>query len=103
MEITTRDERSLLLFLETQDVDHGGKVLAASMNDDDRAIAKRWNEAGFIGYGRIRSADILASQDGRTAWVELSDEAFEAAHKEQRARSARLRDKRVWHKTGGDR
>lgn len=91
MELTTREEKSLLLFLETQAVDYGGKIEGVRMNADDFAIAKRWNEAGFVQFGRIAFHDIkrLAGV-ARDHWCVLSDEAWKLAHEERRARCERV-------------
>jgi hypothetical protein len=91
MELTTREEKSLLLFFETQAVDYGGKLEGVRMNADDFAIAKRWNEAGFVQFGRIAYHDIkrLAGV-ARDHWCVLSDEAWKLAHEERRARCERV-------------
>ena len=58
MELNTRNEKNLLLYFETQAVDYGGTLESVRMNADDFAIAKRWNEAGFVHFGRIAFHDI---------------------------------------------
>lgn len=82
----TKDERSLLVFLETQAVDHGGKVFSASMNADDIAITKSWIESGFIQFGRIKANVITHS---RFHWVILSDEAWRKAGELRKERALR--------------
>jgi len=100
-----RDEKSLLMFLETQAVDQGGLVNLVRMNEDDHAILKRWTESGFVKSGRVCSADIerLKLSSGRTKqrtmWAQLSEDAFEAAHKERRARAKRMWKSRSWQTT----
>jgi hypothetical protein len=54
----TRAEMSLLLYLETQAVDYGGRLEGARMNADDLATAKRWNKRGYVLFGRIAANDI---------------------------------------------
>lgn len=49
----TKDERSLLLFLETQAVDHAGKVDGRHMNKDDFETAAKWDAEGFVNFGRV--------------------------------------------------
>lgn len=83
----TKDERSLLLYLETCIVDHDGRVNSASMNSADREIVAGWVECGFIEYGRIASE--FVTRDGGN-WVTFSDDAWLAAHKERRARGERM-------------
>ncbi len=68
-----KDEVSLLLFLETRAVDHGGRVDSRFMNESDAAIAKKWSEMGFVRFGRIASEDCNANGSN---WVELSDDAW---------------------------
>lgn len=86
LETMSRDERSLLLYFETCAVDLSGRVDARRLNSDDFEIAGRWSGTDFIGFGRIKSAD--HNSQGQH-WVELSDEAWELAHQERRARNAR--------------
>jgi hypothetical protein len=90
----TKTEKSLLLFMETQAVDYGGTLESVRMNADDFAIAKRWNETGFVQSGRIAFNDIKRNAGiARDHWCVLSEEAWAAAHLERRARCQRLLDK----------
>ena len=95
----TKDERSLLLFLETCAVDNTGLVYGPHMNDDDREISKRWNESGFIKFGRIAYASIQSFYTPYANWCELSDDAFQLAHEERKARAVRMLTKRNWERT----
>jgi len=91
MELTTRDEKNLLLYFETQAVDYGGTLESVRMNADDFALAKRWREAGFVQFGRIAFNDIKRhSGVARDHWVVLSEEAWALAHAERRARCERV-------------
>ncbi len=85
-------ERSLLLFLETQAVDHGGLIHVQSMNDEDVTIAKRWAATGFIEFGRVAMASLQSSirTEHRSQWVRLSGQAFVAAATERQCRADRL-------------
>lgn len=99
----TKDERSLLLFLETQAVDYGGLVDVRHMNEDDCNIASDWNEQGFIVYERISFYSIKAVSTATrkpTHYVILSEEAFRLAHEERIARAVRMFEKRTWNKAG---
>lgn len=99
----TKDERSLLLFLETQAVDYGGLVDVRHMNEDDCNIASDWNECGFITYKRISFYSIKAVSTATrkpTHYVILSEEAFRLAHEERIARVVRMFEKRTWKKAG---
>lgn len=95
LDTMTSDERSLLLYLETRAVDHGGKVDAQHMNKEDFDIAKKWDEEGFVKFGRIRFHSIV---DG-SRWCELSDEAWNLAHAERKAKCARIMSRQPIDKT----
>lgn len=91
----TRAEQSLLLFLETQAVDHGGRVLTLSMNTQEMGTARQWSEAGYISFGRLLAADVFgrtASEKNRTHYVRLSEEAWADAARYRRARAERGED-----------
>ncbi len=92
----SKDERSLLLFLETRQVDYGGRVNLQHMNKEDMDIAQKWNNEGFIGFGRIVARNI--NSDG-SSWCKLSEEAFKLAHKERKARAKRMWENRTWIST----
>ena len=92
----SKEERSLLLFLETRAVDYGGRVNAVHMNADDFEIAEKWDKDGFIGFGRIVFR--MINSDG-AHWVKLSEEAWKLAHEERRARAKRMWESRQWLST----
>ena len=94
----TKDELSLLLFLETCHVDQGGLVDVRHMNEDDMKIAQQWHEDHYIEFGRIYSKD-LEKTNPKTHWVTLSEGAFKDAHLERVARAQRLHKKRSWLKS----
>ena len=89
----TKDEKSLLLFLETRQVDYGGRVNLQHMNDDDMEIAERWNKEGFVGFGRIVRRN--HNSDG-THWCRLSKEAFKIAHEIRIERAERMWQNKTW-------
>lgn len=91
MELKSREEKSLLLYFETQAVDYGGTLESVRMNADDFAIAKRWNESGFVSFGRIAFHDIKKNAGvARDHWCVLSREAWQLAHAERIARCERV-------------
>ncbi len=92
----TREERSLLLFFETRQVDYAGKVHTDHMNDDDMEIASKWTVAGFIRFGRVVAADCNPSG---THWCHLSDEAWTLAAEERKARGIRTWLKKPYQTT----
>ncbi len=92
-EAFSKDELSLLLFLETRAVDFGGRVDIRHMNSDDIEIAKKWNESEFLEFGRIVMRN--HNSDG-THWCKLTSLAFELAHRERIARSQRMWENRRW-------
>lgn len=82
----TKNEQSLLLFFETCAVDSSGKVRTKHMNESDCAIARRWDEAGFVKYGKIAFGDI---KNDFTHWCELSNDAWECASQLRKTRAIR--------------
>lgn len=98
----TKDDRSLLLYLETCAVDHGGSVATVHMNDEDFAIARHWNSEGFVEFGRIRESDFISRDSpisNRTHWCRLSDVAWEMAHRFRRERAERSWDSKRYQTT----
>ena len=89
----SKDEKSLLLFLETRAVDHAGKIQTVHMNEDDFKIAERWNKKAFIKFGRIAFED---TDKSGTHWCSLSEEAWTLAAAERKARATRTWLKRTW-------
>lgn len=94
--VKTKDQKSLVLYLETRIVDHSGRVDARHMNEDDFEQAEAWARAGFIGFGRIIAKDATA---GGAHWARFTDEAWAAAHGERRAKADRTRTKRTYQTT----
>lgn len=94
LEKMTKDERSLLLYIETCAVDQGGLVRNQKINDDDREILKKWDKQGFISFSRITWASLKLLVDKHESdLVRLSEEAWKLAHEERRARSVRMSSK----------
>ena len=93
---TTKDERSLLLYLETRAVDHGGKIRDANMNDLDRATLKAWTKSGYVKSGRIASEHMDAQH---ATWVHLSEQAMADAHDLRKARAERMWANKVYMTT----
>jgi hypothetical protein len=96
LENMSKDELSLLLFFETRAVDHGGLVDNRHMNADDFEIAKKWNESGFVKFGRVVYRNIT---NGCTNWCKLSELAWMIAHQGRKARHERLWLKKDWMST----
>jgi hypothetical protein len=92
----TKDQRVLLLYLECRAVDYGGRVDGRHMNEADFVQATAWDAAGFIGFGRIVAADCSGAG---SHWVTLSEAAWEAAHRERRARADRMLSSRTYMTT----
>lgn len=87
----SKDERSLLLYLESVSVDSGGLVNCRLINDADRDTLKMWDEQGFISYSRLTWDSLKSMLDkNNRGLVVLSEEAWRLAHGERRARNARL-------------
>ena len=96
LDTMTSDERNLLLYLETRAVDYGGLVDTKHMNKEDMDIAKKWNEEGFLKFGRIRFHSITSAG---TYWCELPNEVWNLAHTERKARCLRIMFKQTIDKT----
>lgn len=90
----SKDERSLLLFLEDCAVNSSGRVNMNALNDADVELTNKWREEGFIDFGRIAFNDI--TKRGITHWCVLSDQAWELVSQERKARAGRLWSKRRW-------
>jgi hypothetical protein len=82
----THAETILLLFFETQTVDHAGRLHDYNMNAADFETAKRWTQTGFVQFGRIPAGQINRENGSypRTHWVILSEAAWTAAHQARR-------------------
>ena len=91
----SKTERALLLFLETCAVDYGGTIDIRHINSDDFEIIGKWSQNGFIEFGRV-SSDSLRKGALRTHCVVLSEGAWDLAHRERRARYARIYGARRW-------
>ena len=86
----TKDEDSLLQYLETCIVDQSGKIDTRKMNDVDWEIVKQWTKTGFIKVGRMPGLWILDTDYPQYShWVVLSDEALHLAHECRKARAKR--------------
>ena len=59
------------------------------------------NDEGFLKFGRIKFHDIDKFTKS-THWVELSDEAWQLAHQERRARYERIAKTLTFGKVGID-
>lgn len=94
----TRNEKSLLLYLETRAVDNGGKVDVRCMNKEDMETAKHWNDDGFVKFGRLGSSYICKPDktSKSTHFVVLSDAAWETVHQLRQKRADRVLSKRDW-------
>lgn len=86
----TKKDKSLLVFFETCMVDYGGRVQGCRMNADDHAIADRMVAEGLITFRRLPFAYIETQRktyELLTHIVELSDEAWQLAHRFRRNRA----------------
>ncbi len=92
----TKDEKSLLLYLETRAVDHGGKIKDPNMNVQDWITFKKWVHTGYIEGGRICSQDIDREH---FHWVHLSAQAMTDAHTLRRERAERMWQNKIYTTT----
>ncbi len=94
LEKMTKDEKSLLLYLETRAVDYSGFVDTVHMNKIDMKIAKKWNEDGFLLFKRATKRSATGEIEALTYEVMLSDEAWVLVGEERKLRAERLLEKR---------
>src|SRR5580692_11021328 len=94
VETMSKDERSLLLFLETCAVDRGGKVDIRHMNEVDIAISNEWTSTAFVKFGPIYSEDFKESR--YSYYVLLSSDAHELSAKLRVDRANRMWSKRKY-------
>lgn len=92
----SKDERSLLLYVEARAVDFGGRMNPAQLNGIDMEILKRWQSEGKLEFGRIASEDV--NRDG-SLWVRLEPETIFLAQAERRARIIRMQKNRHYKTT----
>jgi len=86
----SKDEKSLLLYLETCLVDNRGNVTGVRMNDADFVIIKKWKEEGSISFQRVPFHEITtAGVFPQTHTIKFTDEAWKLAHKFRRERAER--------------
>lgn len=85
----TRDERSILLYLETCCVDHGGLCEGIRMNDTDFACIQVLKAEGVIEhFGRLPMKLIKEiSEPTRNHFCILTELGFDLAHAARRARA----------------
>ena len=89
----TPDEVSVLLYFEVCLVDRKGTFSTQQMNEEDFAVAKRWREEGFIDFGRVPYRKLIGSSPERgTHWVQFTDAAWIAVHRERRTRAEKYTD-----------
>ena len=92
----TREEASVLLYLETCAVDHGGMVDRRRMNADDFRIAEQMQDAGLLRFGRMLMCAIreVGKHYPCSHWVELLEPGWENVAILRRRRAERnLMDK----------
>jgi hypothetical protein len=95
LEDMSKDERSLLIYVESVSVDYGGLVDSRKINAADRVILKRWHDTQFVFFSRITWNSVQMLHDhNNTDLVRLSDEAWKLASEERKARYVRISSKR---------
>lgn len=87
MKPKTKDEKNLLLFLESMAVDNEGRIDSRKLNDEDHAILEKWMASQYAETGRIAFRDVRGYE---TLWVHLSEKAHIDAHQLRKERADRL-------------
>ena len=86
----TREEESLLLYLETCIVDQSGKMDSRKINDVDQMILDYWCGNDFVSVGRMPGSWIMMyNYPQYSHWVTLSNDALRLAHECRTARAKR--------------
>jgi len=86
-----RHQLNLLMYLETGQVDYGGRVQGCRMNEEEFDLLTKWNDEKYIRFGRLPAKLIMAAKTRFpfTHWVRLSEKAWADAHCERKARALR--------------
>jgi len=92
MNVLTREQKGLLLYLETRAVDHRGIVSTLHMNQGDLLQAAEWGKEGFLlAWRRLPWAWVdqysESGQKGCTHFVKLSAQAVAQAHQLRQERA----------------
>lgn len=96
-ESLTKEEKSLILYIETRAVDHDSMIDTKQINATDEQILKKYHNEGWIKYGRVHSNHAIKT--GKGMYVLLSDELFEIAAelRKQRAKRGMERSKELYN------
>lgn len=76
VESLSKDERSILLYLETCLVDRGGLAEGVRMNAADHEAIKKFQAHGLIRFGRTYSK-LLSEAGSNTNWVQFTPAAWD--------------------------
>lgn len=94
-ESLTKQEVSLLLFLECRAVDYAGAIPSGKLNAEEIGLAQRWHADGFIQFGRIYSGD----RTHGSYWCVLSPEAWSLVAKARQKLAQTKLEQRTWMRT----
>ena len=87
-----KNEKSILLYLETCLVDQRGRVESQRMNEEDFENIEKFKKENLIDFGRIPFKELeklnkLSGPRIYTHWIKSTDEAWKSAHKFRRERA----------------
>ncbi len=85
----SKDERSILVYMECCIVDAGGMLESIRMNADDHENAKKFKDAGLIDFGRV-PACLLSEGRGKNYWVTFTPEAWSLVSELRQIRARQL-------------
>ena len=97
----SKEEQSLLLYLESRAVDGAGTIDSRHINPEDYEKMKLWRQEGFIKMGRIsktKENEKKLPSIWCDHWVEMSELAWQAAQALRKERAERLLTNRLWLK-----
>lgn len=89
----SREEQSLLLYLETCVVDNSCFIDTRYINEEDLEILKKFQDNDLIKFGRYSKKDVVTEMYSLGYWVYLSNEAFALAHQLRKERALRAYDR----------
>jgi len=98
----TKDQKSLLLYLETCLVDHAGKIEPYRMNEVDWENMVFFKSLGLIDWERLTAKYVTSTRGCAyrpTHWVSFEcEDAWVLAHQLRRERAERLRESEIGKK-----
>ena len=88
LSIYTQEEKNLALYLEAIQIDSGCRIDAAALRNGEEEIIQKWERDGLLETGSVHpSQEHIRGRNRRVRF--LTDELWELAHFERKARAER--------------